>query len=812
METTSNQHRFKPWCFLAVSLAIAGCSSKLAEVDPGTPREVSLPEPSTGAPSEEWSASMEYSRSYGLTLIKAAEGYAARHTGEPGGRGKTVAILDEEINFNHPELSSKVSLRFNDDSEGYHEHGTHVAGIVGALRDGSGMHGVAYNADLVGIAVLRRQAVVRRSLFLDASYSSPADVAAGIASAAGVEEFYVPRDESGIPGLAYVTSNPVGEADIINMSFGGSDPHEQLLDAMMIAARENKIMVAALGNDGNHIRGPGPTAAPAIYVTESGVRGNAIAVGSVAQSLGVVRRRVRPDGSFVNEYGRVRANFSNSCRSVMAYCMFAPGDKIFSTTSDGGRTYSGTSMAAPHVSGAAAVVWAAFPNKDASQIVRRLLDTADPLDGNEISPIYGHGMLNLENALSPVNFLSVTSTTGNLVPLHDSTVSLPPGLHSPSGSPALSQAIVYDEQMFPFRYDLTSLFRESTVAVSNDALTNFLASLGRNVFLSLGTNSAVEFLGDRDSLFRSISATGVDSPAATRPEADADVGYRFHFSPAPDVSVVVGRGTEAVGLSNDIVVNGTRRGLLRDNRSVAPFSALVGQGMSLSLAWQPRERITVDFSGKDGDSYFGSGSTQLVSAGLSHRFERGLVTGTRLGILNEEDSLLGIRGEGAFGGFSQATTKFFDVSASLNLSDDASLFGTLSHGLTDDRSNQHARGIVSGWSSVHSGSFMVGGELRDLVDSDRLTFTGSQPWRARRVRVHALIPRDETADGIVSHVEEAIDLAPDGRETRFQLMYEKDGGRDSVSFAAGAYVRLEPNHDASADTDYGFAVKVGTRF
>ena len=52
METTSNQHRFKPWCFLAVSLAIAGCSSKLAEVDPGTPRGVSLPEPSTGAPSE----------------------------------------------------------------------------------------------------------------------------------------------------------------------------------------------------------------------------------------------------------------------------------------------------------------------------------------------------------------------------------------------------------------------------------------------------------------------------------------------------------------------------------------------------------------------------------------------------------------------------------------------------------------------------------------------------------------------------------------------------------------------------------------
>lgn len=789
-----------------LSVAIVGCSSKLEQVDPGTPRGSHLPEPALESPPTAWSDSDEYRSSNGLPLIKAAEGYAARQTGEPGGRGKTVAVLDTEIDFDHDELSSRGNFRFSDDIEGNGQHGTHVAGTVAALRDGNGVHGVAYNADLIGIAVLREVDVIRVGPLLNPVLENATDVAAGIASAAGVKERYFPRDAAGVPSPEFKESNPAGEADIINMSLGGagSDPHEQIKHAMKIAARENKIMVVALGNEAVFQ----PSGPPAEYVADSGIAGHAIAVGAL------------------DSPGNGRARFSNACRTVEEYCLFAPGENIRSTLPNNEYgELSGTSMATPHVAGAAAVVWAAFPNKNSRQIVRRLLDTADPMahrldapngrdpiNGDDLSIVFGHGMLNLQAALNPVGFVSVPSTAGDLVPVRSSTVTLPPGFQAPS-STALSNTITYDEQGFPFRYDMTSVFRETSAKAPDSPLEDFLASLGRSVFLPVGTKTSIELMSHTVTSSLHGYASNESAVMGTRPEDVPEEGYRVHFSPLPELAVVIGQGAEAVGMSNDIILNRTRRAIFQDSRSVAPFAAFVGEGMSMSLAWRLNESTTIDLAGKDGDSYFGSGSTQLVSLGLTRRINDRFVTGTRLGHLEEDDSLLGIRGEGVFDGLSEAATSFLDVGVSANLSDDLVLFGSLSQGLTNDKPNRRIGGFVSSWSDIHSGSYVMGGEFRDLWGKDRVTLTASQPFRPRKVRLRVEVPNREVADGVVGYVEETVDLAPDGRETRIQLMYEKDGGgRHRVSFAAGGYVRMEPNHDASTETEYGVGVKAGMRF
>ena len=338
-------------------MTIVGCStSEIKEID-SFPRGSSLPEPSAQSTPSAWSDSQEYQNSNGLALIKAAEGYAARATGRPGGKGKTVAVLDTEAGFSHDELHGR-RFRFSDDVRGNSDHGTHVAGTIAALRNGKGMHGVAYNANLIGIAVLRERDVGRVGLLLNPVLENATDVAAGIASAAGVKEKYFPRDAVGLPSLEYKESNPGAESDILNLSLGGPDPYGQIEDAMKTAAKRGKIIVVALGNDGF----VSPDNAPAIYVADGGIAGYAIAVGAL------------------NESGTGRASFSNACGRVKDYCMFAPGTNIYSTLPGGGYgRLSGTSMAAPHVSGAAAVVWAAFPNKNGKQIVRRLLDTADPV-------------------------------------------------------------------------------------------------------------------------------------------------------------------------------------------------------------------------------------------------------------------------------------------------------------------------------------------------------------------------------------------------------------------------------------------------
>ena len=107
------------------------------------------------------------------------------------------------------------------------------------------------------------------------------------------------------------------------------------------------------------------------------------------------------------------ASFSNGCGEAASYCLAAPGVRILSTldTNDtetdfprtkGYGLYTGTSMAAPMVSGAAAVVKGAFPNLTARQVVDILLRSATDLGAPGTDPVYGHGLLNLARALEPI--------------------------------------------------------------------------------------------------------------------------------------------------------------------------------------------------------------------------------------------------------------------------------------------------------------------------------------------------------------------------------------------------------------------------
>ena len=96
------------------------------------------------------------------------------------------------------------------------------------------------------------------------------------------------------------------------------------------------------------------------------------------------------------------ASDSNGCGASMDWCLAAPGVDIIMPDTGGGRYIdSGTSFAAPHVSGAAAVLKSAFPNLTAPQIVALLLTTARDLGARGVDEVYGHGLLDLENAARP---------------------------------------------------------------------------------------------------------------------------------------------------------------------------------------------------------------------------------------------------------------------------------------------------------------------------------------------------------------------------------------------------------------------------
>lgn len=208
-----------------------------------------------------------------------------------------VAVIDTGIDASHSDLNVVDGINFakgNKWSDG-NGHGTHVAGTIAAKNNDIGVVGVAPGANLYAVKVLDN----RGSGFMS-------DVIAGVNWVA----------------------NPVNDIDVANMSLGGSIS-SALNDAVENAVSEGVVFVVAAGNESTDACSKSPASAP-----------SAITVSALDDRDGVSNND--PFAYFSN-YG--------DCVD-----MIAPGVLILSTWKDGGyNTISGTSMASPHVAGAAAL-------------------------------------------------------------------------------------------------------------------------------------------------------------------------------------------------------------------------------------------------------------------------------------------------------------------------------------------------------------------------------------------------------------------------------------------------------------------------
>ncbi len=258
------------------------------------------------------------------------------------GAGVTVAVVDTGVLASHEDLSGAV-VTGTDLASDQHSvdpagtgmvdpggHGTHVAGIIGARANNS--VGIAGGAPEVKIMPVR---------VLDAHGSGVAsDVAEGIIWAA----------DHG--------------ARVINVSLGGG-PSPGMQTAMQYAHDKKAVVLAAAGNA--YQSGNAPTY-PAAYP-------EAIAVAAVNENLG-------------------HASFSNTGSYVD---VAAPGEMILSTY--GGNTHdyqwmSGTSMATPYASAAAALIVAADPSLSSGDIRHLLQSTTRDLGSSGRDSTFGYGLVN----------------------------------------------------------------------------------------------------------------------------------------------------------------------------------------------------------------------------------------------------------------------------------------------------------------------------------------------------------------------------------------------------------------------------------
>lgn len=288
-----------------------------------------------------------------------------------------IAIIDSGISSNHPDVSSKVTKWQNF---------TRSPNQYDSTGHGTHVAGIAAAAtnNSIGIAGVGYHANLFSVKVLDDKgrgyYSWIAD------------------------GIYWATDNG---AEVINLSLGGTAPSQSLKDAVDYAWNKGVIVVAAAGNT-NSSR---PTY-PAFY-------SNTIATASVDQSL-------------------TKSTFSNHGTWVD---VAAPGEFILSTHLDGQYLYmSGTSMATPHVSGLAALLFASDTNLTNHQIRDNIQSTANPIPGTGND--WQHGLIDAQKAFSnqpPTPSPTPTpspSPTPTLVPTPSPTPTFSPSpVPSPSPQP-----------------------------------------------------------------------------------------------------------------------------------------------------------------------------------------------------------------------------------------------------------------------------------------------------------------------------------------------------------------------------------------
>ena len=438
-----------------------------------------------------------------------------------GSRDIIVGVVDTGIDYNHPDLAANMWVNpgeiagngidddgngFVDDVHGYdfvnddgdpfddQGHGTHVAGTIGGVgNNGVGVTGVTWEVSLMGLK------------FLDANGSgSTSDAIQAINYATMMRNQYAQN------------------VRVTNNSWGGGGSSNAMRQAIEAGSQADILFVAAAGNDGmdNDIN----PQYPASYTSN--------AVISVAATN-------RNDSL---------AGFSNY--GATSVDLAAPGVGIVSTVPSGGySSFSGTSMASPHVAGAAALALAVDPTLTVSQLRTGLLGTVDSVANLSGKTVTG-GRLNVGRLVESLS--------------SEPTIPLPPsGLNASDGTTISSIQVSWGSSLFADSYTLwrSRIDDASTAVVIAD---------------SLSTTSYQDLETDvNESYYYWVSAT---NNLGTSPLSDSDRG--FH-SPSRSPNDVFADRIRIEGVQ----ANASGTNLDATEESGEPTHAGVGGGKSVWWTW-----------------------------------------------------------------------------------------------------------------------------------------------------------------------------------------------------------------------------------
>lgn len=730
-----------------------------------TPAPAPTPTPSpTPTPPSSFDTA-EYRRSSGVALANALPAYAGGATG----LGVLAGVIDSGVATGNAEFAGRISAASADvaasrgleDEDG---HGTAVASVLLGARNGQGTHGVAFDATLL---VLRAD--------------SPGSCATPGADGESGCTF---PDRAIARGLDLAVAQ---KARVVNISLGGGGPDSTLRAAVDRATAAGVVIVISAGNDS--------AADPDVLAR--------IASDPVARGMVIVVGATDSGGTI--------AGFSNRAGVDADHYIAALGVGVRAIDNSGAAyLWDGTSLAAPHVAGAVALLAQAFPNLTGAQLVELLLQSATDAGAPGTDPIYGRGLLNIGNAFAPQGGMRLAGSLAPVSLTAVSTLSPAMGDAATTASGAM-EAVVLDGYARAYAADIGGAIRSAPPSMGFGAA---LAGRQRSMAATSGggTVIALSVLPGRDGAEVAplrLSGQQADRARATAGWAAGRLGRSLDVA----VGIAQSGGALAARLAGRsepafLVASATRDqagfqraagGAFALRRSLGATTLWMTAEQGDALVW--RERAVAPGRGQYQAYPFAT-----VTLGADRAFGPLGVTAA-LAHMVESRTVLGASFGPAFGN-GQGRSWFADLTLRYALGGGWTIAAATRQGWT----RVGAGGAAPGATLIRTDAYAVDVSGPGLfAPGDRFALRVAQPLRVRSGGFALSLPVGYSyASGVTAFAPARLNLAPKGREITTEASYGLPllGGRVD----ANLFWRQDPGNIAAMPDDRGGALRFSTAF
>ena len=522
-----------------------------------------------------------------------------------------------------------------------------------------------------------------------------------------------------------------------------------------------------------------------------------------------------------------RALFSSPCGLNAAYCVSHDGFNITAATHQIGGSHfynnlTGTSMAAPQVTGAVAILFEAFSDNSPELITRRLLLTSDNswltesicfADSNSSGTInsgdtfnnscggitgtltyngishgyndtYGHGNPDLYAALQPIGSKSVSDSKRTYALI--GSAMLVGSTFGNSLSMSGESALFRDQLNGGFKFNVSDLVSRNT----RNEVSRKLRDANHSVWSPISNNQGLNFSYS--------SASDIDQNGL----AD-DSGFYSSF--------VSGNNTIYTGRKYSVdQVLGLRNGnngmsvltAHNSNESFLSFTESASNGNLIGSKIDIDNSLSFNVIAYNGVHSDYNLEEKGFIASVKHTTDANSDFSFFVGQNTELEGLLRTSGQGAFGNFAGEA---FHIGTTFNkeLFNNVYLAGLFNYGLVEDKSDNS--GFLTDVSEIKTTQFNIGMVASGFGnESNLLSFNISQPLRVESGFANLTLPGLLDSNGNVTHTTKQISLEPSGREFSLDLGYEMklfDG-----AFKIGSQMMFDSSHVESNNTETVYGI------